>query len=86
MTPTALKQGGIAGIAVPIATLAIAGIAVARHAVGHNALALLRDACGFVSTLHIGGLPIGGGFSPAVPVAIAVVLFLSGVVALHFWR
>jgi uncharacterized membrane protein YfcA len=76
MAPTALKQEGITGIAVPIATLAITGIAVAQPAVGDNALALLRDGFAFVSTLHI-----GGGFSPAVVSAIAVVLFLAGVVS-----
>jgi hypothetical protein len=69
MAPTALKQEGIAGIAVPIATLAIAGIAVAQCAAGDYALALLRDGFAFVSTLHVGG----GGFRPAVAGAIAVV-------------
>jgi hypothetical protein len=76
MATTALKQEWIAGIAVPIATLAVVGFAVAQPAVGDNALALLRDGFAFVSTLHI-----GGGFSPAVASAIAVVLFLAGVVS-----
>jgi hypothetical protein len=76
MATTALKQERIVGIGVPIAILAIAGIAVTQRAVGDNALALLRDGFAFVSTLHI-----GGGFSPAVAGAIAVVLFLAGVVS-----
>lgn len=76
MATTALKQEWIAGIAVPTATLVVAGIAIVQLAVGDNALALVRDGFAFVSSLHI-----GGGFSPAVASAIAVVLFLAGVVS-----
>jgi uncharacterized membrane protein YfcA len=75
-TTTALRKEWIASIAVPTATLAIAGIAIAQRAVGDNALVLLRNGSAFVSTLHI-----GGGFTPAVAGAIAVVLFLAGVVS-----
>ncbi len=42
MTATALRQERIAGIAVPIATLAVAGIAIVWRAVGDNSLALLQ--------------------------------------------
>ena len=59
-----------------LAILAVVGFAVAQPAVGDNAVALLRDGFAFVSTLHV-----GGGFSPAVASAIAVVLFLAGVVS-----
>ena len=77
MPDTAIKQAPIAGVAVPIvATLTLTGIAIAPRAVGDNALALLHDGFAFVSTLNI-----GGGFSPAVASAIAVVLFLAGVVS-----
>ncbi len=77
MTATAVKQKPIAGIAVPIvAALTVAGIGIAPRAVGDNTLALLHDGVAFVSTLNI-----GGGFSPAVAGAIAVVLFLAGVVS-----
>jgi hypothetical protein len=76
MATTALKQERIAGIAVPIATLVLASIAIAPAAVGVNALALLHNGFTFVSTLYI-----GGGFNPAVAGAIAVVLFLAGVVS-----
>jgi uncharacterized membrane protein YfcA len=77
MATTALKQELIAGIAVPIvATLAVPGIAIASRTVGDNTLALLHDGIAFVSTVNI-----GGGFSPAVAGAIAVVLFLAGVVS-----
>jgi uncharacterized membrane protein YfcA len=77
MTATALKQKPIAGIAVPIiATLVIAGIAIAPRAVKDGALALLHDGFAFVSTLNI-----GGGFSPATAGLIAIVLFLAGVVS-----
>ena len=76
MATTALKQKRIAGIAVPIATLVLASIAIAPAAVGVNALALLHNGFTFVSTLYI-----GGGFNPAVAGAIAVVLFLAGVVS-----
>ena len=76
MATTALKQEWIAGIAVPIATLAVVGFAVAQPAVGDNALALLRNGFAFVSTLHI-----GGGFSPATAGLVAIVLFLAGVVS-----
>ena len=76
MATTALKRERIAGIAVPIAMLAIAGLAVTQCAVGDNALGLLRDSFAFVSTVHI-----GDGFSPVVAGAIAVVLFLAGVVS-----
>jgi uncharacterized membrane protein YfcA len=76
MTVTAVKQKPIVGIAVPIvATLAVVGIAIAPHAVKDNPLALVHDVAGFVSTLNI------GGFSPAEAGAIAVVLFLAGVVS-----
>jgi uncharacterized membrane protein YfcA len=76
MATNALKQERIAGIALPIATLALAGIAIVPRAVGDNTLALLHDGYAFVSTLHI-----DGGFSPAVVGIIAVVLFLAGVVS-----
>ena len=75
-TTTPFGKEWIASIAVPTATLAIAGIAIAQRAVGDNALVLLRNGSAFVSTLHI-----GGGFTPAVAGAIAVVLFLAGVVS-----
>lgn len=55
MTATALRQERIAGIAVPIATLAVAGIAIVWRAVGDNSLALLHDVVAFVSTLSITG-------------------------------
>jgi Sulfite exporter TauE/SafE len=75
-TTTALEKEWIASIAVPTAALAIAGIAIAQRAVGDNALALLRNGSAFVSALLI-----SGGFTPAVAGAIAVVLFLAGVVS-----
>jgi uncharacterized membrane protein YfcA/tetratricopeptide (TPR) repeat protein len=75
-TATTLEHEWIASIAVPTAALAIAGIAIAQRAVGDNAPALLRNGLAFVSTLHI-----DGGFTPAVAGAIAVVLFLAGVVS-----
>jgi hypothetical protein len=75
MATTALKQERIAGIAVPIATLMLAGIAIAPRAVGVKALALLHNGFASVSALHI------GGFSPAVAGAITVVLFLAGLVS-----
>src|SRR5260370_27038014 len=77
MTSTAVKQKPIAGIAVPIvAALTVVGIGIAPRAVKDNPLALLHDVVAFVSTLDI-----GGGFSPAVASAVALVLFLAGVVS-----
>jgi uncharacterized membrane protein YfcA len=77
MTATAVKQKPIAGIAVPIvAALTVAGIGIAPRAVKDNPLALLHDVVVFVSTLNI-----RGGFSPAVASAVALVLFLAGVVS-----
>jgi uncharacterized membrane protein YfcA len=77
MPATALNQERIARIAVPIVgTLALAGIAIMPRAVRDNALALLHHGFALVSTLSI-----GSGFIPAVVAAIAVVLFLAGVVS-----
>jgi hypothetical protein len=70
------QQASLAGIAVPVAPLALAGIAIAARAVGDNALALLHYGPALVATLHI-----DGGFSPAVADAITVELFLVGVVS-----
>jgi uncharacterized protein len=76
MPVTVLKQAPIAGIAVPIvATLAVVGIALARRAVGDNALSLLH-LTSFVSTLSI-----GGGFSATTAGVVAGALFLAGVVS-----
>jgi hypothetical protein len=77
MATTALKQERIYRIAVPIlATLALAGMAIAPRTVGDNTRALLHHGFAFASTLNI-----GSGFSPAAASAIAVVLFLAGVVS-----
>ncbi len=76
MANTVLKQERITGIAVPIATLALAGFAIAPRAVEDNAMALLHDVVAFVSTSIT-----GGGFSPAMAGVIAAVLFLAGVVS-----
>src|SRR6516225_8077253 len=75
MTATAVKQKPAAGIAFPVATLAVVGIAIAARAVGDSAPALLHGAVAFVSTLNI-----DSGFSPVVAGLVAVVLFLAGVV------
>jgi uncharacterized protein len=72
--PTAFKQEGINGIAVPLATLAIATIAITVRVVD-TWPALPRQAAAFVSFLHISGV------SPAEACVVAAVLFLAGVVS-----
>ena len=74
MPATAFKQEEITGIAVPLATLAIATIAVTVRVVD-TWPALPRQAAAFVSFLHISGV------SPAVACVVAAVLFLAGVVS-----
>ena len=76
MPVTALRQAPIAGLAVPIGTLALVGIAIAASEVGDNALALLHNGFAFLSTLGV-----VAGFSPAVAGIVAFVLFLAGVVS-----
>jgi uncharacterized membrane protein YfcA len=76
MPVTALRQAPIAGVAVPIGTLALVGIAIAASEVGDNALALLHNGFAFLSTLDV-----AAGFSPAVAGIVAFVLFLAGVVS-----
>src|SRR5262249_30105395 len=76
MPVTALRQAPIAGLAVPIGTLALVGIAIAASEVGDNALALLHNGFAFLSILGV-----VAGFSPAVAGIVAFVLFLAGVVS-----
>ena len=76
MAAASVKQKLIAGVAVPIATLAITGIAITWHMVGSNALSALHDGLATFS-----GLSIGGDFGPAVAGAVTLVLFLAGVVS-----
>jgi len=71
---TALKQGLINGIAVPVATLAFAAIVIALR-VADNTPVLPREIAAFISSSHIGGV------SPAVAAVVAIVLFLAGVVS-----
>ena len=74
MTATAIKQAPIIGLAT--ATFGAAGIAVVPSTVRDHTLALLH-----VGSPHVSSLHIGGGFSPAAACAVAVVLFLAGVVS-----
>jgi uncharacterized membrane protein YfcA len=76
MTGDAVKRAPITGIAVTIATFAVAGILIASRPVKDNALALLHLGWPLVPSLHI-----GGGLSPVAACVIAVVLFLAGVVS-----
>jgi uncharacterized protein len=76
MPATALKQAPIAGVAVPIAILALVGVAIAAREVGDNALAMLHN--GFASLSALG---VGCGLSPAAAGVVAFVLFLAGVVS-----
>src|SRR5271165_5438989 len=76
MPATALKHAPIAGVAVPIATLALVGVAIAARGVGDNVLAMLHD--GYASLSALG---VGCGVSPAAAGVVAVVLFLAGVVS-----
>src|SRR5262245_2175655 len=75
MRATAVKQARIADIVIPIATLAVVGIAAMQSAVADHVLALLHDGFAFFSFLNI-----GSGFSPAPVGVIALVLFLAGAV------
>jgi len=75
MPVTSVKQDLIIGVAAPIATLAIIGIAIGR-AVGTNELPALNHGLAFFSNLSI-----GAGFRPAVAGAVMLVLFLAGVVS-----
>ena len=75
MPVTSVKQDLIIGVAVPIATLAITGVAIGR-AVGSNALPALHHGLAFFSNLSI-----GGGLRPAVAGAVVLVLFLAGIVS-----
>jgi hypothetical protein len=76
MPDPALKRATIVDTAVPLATLTVAGIAIASRAVGDHTPTQLHDGFATVSTLCI-----DGGLSPAVAGAIAVVLFLASVVS-----
>jgi hypothetical protein len=65
LTDPAVKQAPIAGISIPIATLALVVIAIAPQAFGYNALALLHDGFALVSSLtncssfHLPELTVG---------------------------
>jgi sulfite exporter TauE/SafE len=74
MPAIAVNQKPIASIVVPIATLAVGGIAITSRVVADNPLALPRDAAAFLADL-------GGGINPAVAAVVAVVLFVAGVVS-----
>lgn len=76
MPADSVKQELMIGIAAPIATLAIVGIAIVSRAAASNALPMLHDGFAFLSSVNI-----HGSFSPAVAGAVALVLFLAGVVS-----
>ena len=74
MPGIAINQTPIARIVVPIATLAVGGIAVTSRLVADNSLALPHDAVAFLANL-------GGGINPTEAAVVAVVLFVAGVVS-----
>src|SRR5262245_38952676 len=74
MPATALKLELINGVAVPVATLALAAIVIALR-LADNAPVLPHEIAAFVFSSHIGGV------SPAMAAVIAIVLFLAGVVS-----
>ena len=76
MTSNAVKQAPTIGFAVAIATFGVAGIAIASRAVEDRAMALLHAGSSLVSSLHI-----VSGFNPSAVAAVALVLFLAGVVS-----
>jgi uncharacterized membrane protein YfcA len=74
MPGIAINQTPIARIVVPIAILAVAGIAITSRLVADNSLALPHGAGAFLANL-------GGGVNPAEAAVVAVVLFIAGVVS-----
>ena len=74
MPGIAINQTPIARIVVPIATLAVGGIAITSRLVADNSLALPHDAVAFLANL-------GGGINPTEAAVVAVVLFVAGVVS-----
>ena len=74
MPAIAVKQNPIISIVLPIATLAVAGIAIASRVVADYPLVLPHDAAVFLANL-------GGSINPAVAAVVAVVLFVAGVVS-----
>src|SRR6516165_7935458 len=74
MPAIAVKQNPIISIVLPIATLAVAGIAIASRVVADHPLPLPHDAAAFLANL-------GGSINPAVAAVVAVVLFVAGVVS-----
>jgi uncharacterized membrane protein YfcA len=76
MTSNAVKQAPFVGFTVAMATFAVAGIAISSRAVEDRALALLHVGSSLVSNLHV-----GSSFSPGAAAAVALVLFLAGLVS-----
>ena len=76
MTSNAVKQAPTIGLAVAIATFGVAGIAIASRVVEDRAMAVLHAGSSLVASLHI-----GSGLNPTAAAAIALVLFLAGVVS-----
>src|SRR6516225_2552303 len=74
MPGIAINQTPIARIVVPIATLAVGGIAITSRLLADNSLALPHDAVAFLANL-------GGGINPTEAAVVAVVLFVAGVVS-----
>jgi uncharacterized membrane protein YfcA len=74
MLAIAVNQKSIASIVVPVATLAVCGIAITARVVADNPLALTRYAVAYLANL-------GGGINPAVAAVVPVVLFVAGVVS-----
>jgi uncharacterized membrane protein YfcA len=74
MPAIAVNQKSIASIVIPIATLAVGGIAITSRVVAGNPMALPREAVAFLGDLV-------GGINLAVAAVVAVVLFLAGVVS-----
>ena len=70
------KQDLITGIAVPVATLTLAGVAVVSPPVGDDLLAVLRYGWTLISTLNI-----GGAADVAVAGVAAMVFFVAGLVS-----
>ena len=76
MTSNAVKQAPTIGLAVAIAIFGVAGIAIASRVVEDRAMAVLHAGSSLVASLHI-----GSGLNPTAAAAIALVLFLAGVVS-----
>jgi uncharacterized protein len=74
MPAIAVNQKSIASIVIPIATLAVGGIAITSRVVAGNPMALPGEAVAFLGDLV-------GGINLAVAAVVAVVLFLAGVVS-----